>query len=258
MNILQDFLSLLGGCIALFVVNSRAQFGVTLLIGIALAALCWFGCSRYSRLWHLRYRVTVTHHVLCALAAILTLVFVIVFAALRYTKEAAYASVQAWETQINMDVVWAGRTFATAWEKVKSLGLEDFSNVPPPGLPNSHIPTNKPASIHLAAATYAKASAEHFQKNRPFLSEILQARTELPSRILDADINNYFATVSKSYPPTRAISLVAGEIKGQLDEQVPRVVTIFRSLAVGLFLGVQCIPFALVGWAAYKALKVKT
>ena len=124
--------------------------------------------------------------------------------------------------------------------------------MPPPGLPGSHIPANKPASIYLAAATYAKASAEHFRKNRPFLSDIMQARTELPSQILDADINNYFATVSKSYPPTRAISLVAGEIKGQLDEQVPRVVTIFRFLAVGLFLGVQSIPFALVGLAAYK------
>ena len=258
MSLLQDFLSLLAGCIALFAANSRPQFGLTLVIGIALAALCWYGCSRYSRLWNLRYRVTFTHNILCALAAILTLAFTVVFAALHYTKEAAYVSVQAWEAHINLDAIWAETTFATAWQKVKSLGLEDFSNVPPPGMPNSHIPTNKPASIHLAAATYAKASVEHLNKNRPFLSKILQAHTELPSRVLDADVNNYFATVSKSYPPMRAISLVASEIKGQLDDQLPRVVTTFRYLAVGLFLGVQLVPFGLVSIAAYKNLKVVT
>lgn len=258
MSLLQDFLSLLVGCVAFFAVNSRAQFGLTLVIGVVLAALCWVGCSYYSRLWNLRYRVTLTHHILCCFAAVLTLLFTVVFVALRYTKEAAYVSVQAWEAQINLDKIWAEATFATAWQKVKGLGLEDFSNVPPPGMLNSHIPANKAASIHLAAATYAKASVEHFKGNRPFLSKIVQAHTDLPSQVLDADVKNYFATVSKSYPPPRAISLVASEMKKQLDAQVPRVVSIFRLLAVGLFLVVQFIPFGLVGIAAYQDIKVRT
>jgi hypothetical protein len=258
MSALQDFLSLFAGCIALFAVNSRAEFGLTLIVGIALGALCWFACSRYSRLWNLRYRVTFTHHLFCALAAILTLLFTVVFIALRYTKEAAYASVQAWEADINHDDIWAETTFATAWQKVKSSGLEDFSKVPAPGMPDSQIPMNTPASIHLAAAVYATCSAENFTKNRPFLSKILQAHTELPAQVLDAEVNSYFATKGNTYPLDRAISLVVSEIKSQLDDQLPGVVTTFRSLAAGSFLCVQCIPFGLVAIAAFKKLKLVT
>jgi len=258
MTVAQDFLSLLVGCVAFFAANSRGNFTLTLVVGSLLAALCWVGCSYYSRLWNLRYRVTITHHVLCCLAAILTLLFTVIFVALRYTKEAARVSVQGWELQINLDKFWAERTYASTWQKVKSLGLEDFTNAPPPGMPNSHIPTNKDPSIRLAASTYAKASVEHFKNNRPFLSKIVHTQIELPSQVLDADVKNYFATVSKSYPPPRAISLVASQMTRELDSQLPRVATTFRLIAVGLFFAVQFIPFGLVGLAAYRNIKVRT
>ena len=73
MTLIQDFLSLLGGCFSFYFANNRGGFGLALFVGVELAALCWWACSSYSRLWNLRYRVTLTHHVLCALAAILTL-----------------------------------------------------------------------------------------------------------------------------------------------------------------------------------------
>lgn len=259
MTLIQDFLSLLGGCFSFYFANNRGGFGLALFVGVALAALCWWACSSYSRLWNLRYRVTLTHHVLCALAAILTLCFTLVFAALRYTKEAADASVQLWEEKINLDRFWAYSTFSTAYYRVKALGLEDFSDAPPPGTSGgSHIPTNHDPSILAAASTYANAAAVHFTKARPFLSMIVRAKTEIPSALLDADVKNYFATVSKSYPPTRGISLVAREMKRQLGEQVPRVITVFRSIAIGLLLLVQFLPFGLVGIAAYRDLKVHT
>jgi hypothetical protein len=75
---------------------------------------------------------------------------------------------------------------------------------------------------------------------------------------VDADVKNYFETVSRSYPPPRAISLAASQMKKELDIQVPRVVTIFRSIAVGLFIIVQLIPFGLIGFAAYNDIKVIT
>jgi hypothetical protein len=256
MSLAQDFLSLLGGCVALFFADSRAQFGLTLLIGIALGALCWFACSRYSRLWNLRYRVTLTHHVFCALAAILTLLFTVVFAALRYTKEAAFLSVQAWEQQINMDSNWGNKIFTAVWYKVKSTGKENYTGLPLP--PNSTVPMNHPETRRLVAASYAQASVENFNTNRPFLSKILQAHTEVPSRVLDADVNAFFAKGGAIYDAGDAVALVAKNIKSQLDEQVPRVVTMFRLFAVGLFLCVQLIAFGLVGFAAYKDLKVAT
>lgn len=258
MNLLQDLFSLLGGCLALFAALDRRGLYVAGGVGLLLAIGFWVSCSYYSRLWNLRYRVTLMHHFLCGVAAILTFGFTLVYASLRYTKEAAYASVQIWEAQINLDRGWAGDTFSAAYEKVKALGIEDFTNVPPPGAPNSHIPTNSNPSILAAASTYASSAARHFSDQRPFLSKIIHGRADVPSQILDADVKNYFATVSKTYPTRRAIELVASEIKKELDEQVPKVVTISRRLAVIAFVLVQCVPFGLVGLAAYKKLKVRT
>lgn len=258
MGILQDFFSLLAGSIALAAINSRPQSGVTLVIGILLAVLCWFGCSWYSRLWNRRYRLTFTHHVLCALAGGLTLAFTVFFAALYHARTAAEVSVKAWEDQINLDATWGDATFASAWQKVKALGREDFSNVLEPGMDGSSIPTSHIESVRLAADTYAKASVEHFKKNRPFLSLILQAHSELPLRVLEADVNSYFAKEEKSYPRQKAISLVASQITGQLSDQLSRVVPLVRAIAVCLFVGVPFTLFGLVGLSAYRALKVVT
>jgi hypothetical protein len=259
MSLAQDFFLLLGGCIALFFAVSRAEFGLTLVIGIVLGALCWFACSRYSRLWNLRYRVTLTHHILCAVAAIFTLLFTVVFASLRYTKEAAYESVELWETQINHDNDWANRTFKTVWHKVKASGKEDFTNFPAPENGGRLFPMNNLASRRLAAATYAQAGVDNFNGNRPFLSKIIQAHTEVPSRDVDADVNRFFAKYGGgTYDMSNAVALVAKNVKSQLDEQLPRVVTTFRLFAVGLFLCVQLMPFGLVGIAAYRNLRVAT
>jgi hypothetical protein len=256
MTIVQDFLSLLAGSITIFAMANRSGLIASCVIGIVLAAVCWTGCSYYSRLWNLRYRVTITHHLLCGLAAILTFMFTVLFAALAYTRQAALVSVQVWEGQVNLDRVWANSTFANAYAKVKNLGLEDFSNAPPPGAGGTRIPTVNERSIMVAASTYAEAAAQHFVINRPFLSKIVQGRVDVPTQTLDSDVKNYFATVSKSYPPLRGISLVARAIKQDLDLQVPRVARTFRTLCIVLFAVSQLIPFGLVGYAAYRDLKV--
>jgi len=257
-NFFTDLFSILGICLGLFVALDRQGFILSVVVGIVLGGGCWAACSYFSRLWNLRFRTSFIHHILCFVAALLTIAFSILFASLKYTKEAAYASVMAWEVQINSDPVWANATFAIAFDAVRKLGVEDFSNVPLPGMPNSHIPTNNNRSILAAASTYAVSGSKHFDKNRPFLSKIIKGKSEVPQQLLDADIKNFFATIGNSYPPPRAISLVASETKRELDTQVPRVVTYARIVLVLIFLLAQAVPFGLVGYAAYKDLRVNT
>ncbi len=257
MNLICDFFSLLAGCVEMLAALDRRGLYFAAGIGLVLAIICWVTCSFYSKLWNKRYQVHFVHHSLCALAALLTLAFAVVFAALKYTKEAAYASVMLWEVQINSDVPWANATFTKAYDAVKHLGVEDFTNVPAPNTPGSHIPTNHNVSILAAVFTYATQAAKHFNAARPFLSLILHSQTDVPTQVLDADVKNYFATVSKNYPPQRAISLVTVEIKKSLDAQLPRVVIVSRRIAIAGFVLVQLIPFGLVGLAAYKDIKVK-
>jgi hypothetical protein len=258
MNISQDFFSLLAGSVGFFAANSRNDFVGIMILGLILAAVCWWGCSQFSRLWNLGYRIVFLHHLLCFVAAMLTLIFTVTFFALRYAKEAADASVQIWEAQVQADAEWSKAVYNKAWHQVKDTGLEDFTNVPPPSDLNSYIPLNKDGSIRLTATIYTKAALDHFVAHRPFLSKIITAQLEVPQRQLDTDVKSYFSTGHGMYPVPRAIALAAREIKAQLETQLPRVVSLFRISAVILFLLVQLIPFGLVAIAAYRNLKITT
>lgn len=256
MALLQEMVLMLAGCLGMFVALDRAGFLISLGVGVALGGICWWACSSFSRLWNLRYRATSLHHVLCSIAALLTVLFAVLFASLKYTKVVTYASVVAWEAQITADQVWSNSTFADAYGKVKALGIEDFTGVPMPGMPNERIPTTDSRSILTAAETYAESASEDFEKRRPFLSLILKGRPAVPLQVLDASMKNFFATGGTSYDQGRAILLVVGETKAQLDAQIPRVVTVARSILVAIFLLAQAIPFGLVAIAAYKDIKV--
>jgi len=247
---ISDFLNLYRLSVRLSLERDQQQFGLTLFVGVLLAALCWFGCSRYSRLWNLRYRVTVTHHVLCFVAALLTLTFSLTWKALRYAKEAAELSVENWEKEINRDKAWADATFRKAWLKVKNLGLEEF------GEQDIHtIPVTKDASKIAATSTYSNDSLAHFQKHRAFLSLILKARAEVSSDLLKADVKAHFANGKGAYPVDRGITLVAKQVKSELTILLHRVVPVCQWTAVALFILVQCVPFGLVGLAAYHDIK---
>jgi hypothetical protein len=257
MTYLQDFLALIGAALAIFASSERAMLIGVCIGGLALAGLCWWVCSIYSRLWNKSFRVGSLHHVFCALAALLTLAATVCFVALRHAHEAAEVSVRIWEEQLKWDREWASKTFNAAYKKVKTLGIEDFTNYPAPPLGNS-IPATNERSQFECAKTYAGSAAAHFATSRPCLSSIIQARSEVPADVLRKDITEYFATQGKTYPATKGISLVGAEVKAGLRVHLPRVVKVFRSILVGIFLAGQLLAFGLVGWAAYRDLKAHT
>lgn len=238
--------------------NHPDEVLATLLGAMVLAALCWWGASAYSRLWNLRFRITLHHHVLCLLAAALTLVFSVLFASLRYTRDAAEASIDHWRTELLNDSEWANRTFIAAYEAVNALGIEDFSQHPPPGSGGRTIPLAKAESIAASASIYANSAATDFRQRRPFLSKVLLVRPEIPKERINLVVNEFFAKGGQTYSLEEAIDIAAGEIKSTLQPQTGRVVPLARLLLVALFVLVQIIPFGLIGLAAYQDLKVTT
>ena len=251
-----DLLSLLLACIPIYMAKEPGAFRFTVLAGIALAGLCWYICSVYTHLWNKRFRVTLTHHILCGIASIATLFFTILFPSLYYTKEAALDSIARWETQIGADGPWAERTFAKAYDKVKDLGLEDFSKAPPPGSANSFIPTNHDDSRQTAASLYANEAARHFDRARPFLSKVVWSSPGVPAETIFQDVRAWHER-NPNYPPARAIQIAGTQIKEGLDPQAPRVIYLSRMSVIGLFALAQLIPFGLIGWAAYRDIKVR-
>ena len=237
-------------------VKEPGSFRLTVLAGILLAGLCWYLCAVYTRMWNKRFRITLTHHMLCGFASLCTLFFTVLFASLAYTKEAALASISLWQVQLNNDQAWADRTFAKAYDKVKDLGTEDFSNAPPPGSPGSLIPTNSDEARQTAASTYANEACRHFDARRPFLSKVVWSSPGVPSDIIFQDVRKWHET-NPNYPPARAIDIAAIQIKEGLDPQAPRVISLSRTALTALFLLIQVIPFGLIGWAAYRDIKAR-
>ena len=257
MTFLQDFLSLMLGTLAIFLKSERAVFVVVLCGGAALAGLCWWACSVYSHLWNKQYRVAAIHHIMCGLAALVTLLAVIVFVALNNARTAASISLEAWKIELAADRNWADVTFQSAYNKVHALGLEDFSKTPPP--PAGHtIPTVNERSQIECAWTYASSAANHFNQRRPYLSSIASASAEIPLDLIRREMKLHFETISKNYPTDKAIALAGREIRNGLETKLPRVVKVLRIQLIVIFLIFQLVPFGLVGWAAYSDLKAKT
>lgn len=256
MTLLQDFLSLITGTISIFFLKERSTFIAIFVGGLILSALCWWFCSFYTHLWNKRYKVRLTHHILCGLAAVITLVATVIFATLKSAPSAADISIELWKVQLGLDPIWMNQTFSQAYERVRSLGIEDFSNAPPPPVGHT-IPATKEKSQVECAWVYASQAARYFKQQRPYLSTIVGTSGEVSRDILASDIHKHFATVGNSYPTNNAISLVGREVKNELVAKLPRVVRVLRLQLIVLFLVAQAIPFGLVGWAAYSDLKVR-
>jgi hypothetical protein len=260
MNLLKDLFILLLTCIEKLAALEAFNFRAVLIIGFLLGIACWVACSYYSRLWNLRYRITITHHILCGIAAILTFVFTLVFSGLQYTKEAASVLIDVWQKfEIKLDDSWKQQTFEKAYNKVKALGIEDFSKYPPPTQGGRVIPTTKNESYNAVATIYANEAVQHFKEAHSYLSKILWAESDIPAQVIHGDIERFFkANRGGTYSTEEAVILAANLIKQGLDLQVPRVVTISQIITVILFFFVQSVPFGLIGYSAYKDLKIIT
>jgi len=241
--------------------DDSTTFSITVTIAILLSVGCWVICSYFSRLWNKRYKITSTHHVLCFFAALFTFIFSLTFVSLKYTEEVATLIVFNWETEVKNDQKWKKNTFIKAYEAVKSLNLEDFSKTLHPNDGGNTIPATKDESRIKFASVYANEAVKHFDKSHAFLSKIIWAKAEIPSKFISKDVKDFFSNplnLFQSYPVEKAINLAAQHIRQELDRQTPNVVSSLKIMLIILFFIIQSIPFGLIGYAAYKDIKIIT
>lgn len=251
-----DFLALLFSSIGMFITRNSGGFRLALLVGIALAVLCGYVCHRSAHWWNRRFHRRLAHHALCLLSALITLIFAILYPAVSYFREAGEASIEVWRAAINSDPAWAESTFQKAYNAVRELGIEDFAAVSPPGSARSWIPASHDESRQTAASVYAESACAHFAHSRPFLSKMVWARPGVPAETVFSDVRRWHLT-NPTYPIERAIELAVEQIRSRLIAQVPRIVTLSHILTVLLFLLAESVPFGLIGWAAYRDIKIQ-
>jgi hypothetical protein len=257
MNDSQNMLEVLGRCVALLVEKEPGTFGITLLVGVILAALCWWAATHYSRLFNLTFRITRLHQVLCAIAAILTLVFCVFFVSLKFTRQIAEDAIVTWHRRV-INPNWMYPVGIKLYYAIKATGAEDFSRYPPPVWGKVvNYPLNKPSSRHLAASLPANEALRLFRSMYPYLSYVLSLPTRMADAIIFNDVNAFFArTPNGTYPEERAIGLTAAEIRNRLDPETPKAVLYARLILTACFLLAQLIPFLWIGFAAYRDLRV--
>ena len=253
--VIYDFLSLVIGSIGILASHHK-EFATTLGVAFALSGLGWWGAANYSKLWNLQFRTTATHTILCLLAAILTFVFVVLFVSLKYTKDAAENSIDAWRAVSTREMSWETSTHRKAYNEIKQLGIEDFTTAK---AVSGTIPLTQTASRNKLAEVYAAAAIEDFQAKRPFLSKIVWIRYAVPQQTIgqiEKRISQFFASESSTIPADKIVEYTAEALKTPLHEGTARVVPIARSIIIVLFILVQLVPFGLIGWAAWRDLKV--
>lgn len=246
--------SLATQCIGMMASRTPRTFFLTIIAALVLAGVCWFVCTNYSKLWNKRYQITMIHHVLCGIAAVMTLVFTLVYMSLSFTREIAAAAVNQWSTEIHNDNAFKQTTFGNVYNAVRALGIENFSGYPAPPQ-GRRVPLNHEQSRTLMAKTYGDAACRDFQRKNPFLSRVIWPEAQVPVSAVRADMTNFFnRNPGGTYMDTQAIGLAVKLIRGALEPQTRRVVALSRTTAVMLFLFFQAIPFTVIGYAAYKDL----
>ena len=112
----KDFFEIIMECIASM--SNGAFFGA-LLTALMMGALCWVVCSYYTRLWNKRFRMKPQHHLLCAVAAILTVIFTVQFRAVGNLKFIVDEIIDAWSEKLvgGSDAEYGNSSFPTGGAK---------------------------------------------------------------------------------------------------------------------------------------------
>jgi hypothetical protein len=245
--------------------QSASGFFFTMAIALALGGLCWFLATQYTKLWNLRYNATFTLHILCAIAAGMTMLFTIAFVSLDYAKDIARNKVGEWHKMIKSDEKFLHATYADVYYRVKNQGVERFDPVqyPPPQYSNTAIPLAHPQTMVYVGKLYADASLSNFRKTNPLLSSIIMpGNADVPAPVITADMNKFFVDHRGEkrpiYPLDHGVDIAADLFQRNLESQTSKVVTKARRWITVLFLLVQMIPFGLIGYSAYKDLQYTT
>jgi len=252
---IRNFFDIVIKCISS--IMSSGEFFTAVLLAIALGALCWVACSYYTRLWNKRFHVRFQHHLLCAFAAILTVIFTVQFRAVGNLELIVDDIIEYWHEKLIDNNDFHAQTYEHAFYTLKDMNPSAFKGVPEPGSRNSYIPFANNDMIQMCVETYVEEACANFSTRNPFLDMMLKAQPGISEDNIIADISEYFRTnPGTAYPLRRAIQIAAEHIRESLFKQSPETVWKTRLILVFLFLVVQMIPFGAITYFAYKDLKI--
>lgn len=263
-SLISDIFVLASGLLFRLWQDGLSNFSIALATGILLAGVVGWLTKQLALGFNRQFDLRPQHKFYSAIAALITLVFTLLFFSLRYAEDLAEFQVLTWGQVIQADKDWGAETYRSAYESVYDLRkpngqpLEDFSRFPHPDKGKTKIPLTNDRSIELVAKTYVQAAEDHFRTNHPVLSHILWATSSNAKSSIYDDIKHEFNVKgTKTYPVSMTIRLAEKQIQKRLKEQLPHIVIVSRVALVILFLIIQLITIGLLIRAALADIKVK-
>ncbi len=227
-----------------------------ILLGLVLAGTCWWICTNYYRLWNNRFQMGPGLYALCGIAAVFTVVFTTVFTGVPFLVRGRiddWSRISQPRCQSAVD---------RALRALSQRGLKDFSD---PYCVSSHewrIVSDGTRRVVYQA--YLESTLADFRQIDFFLGRFLG-----PSQVLrrpDAMVDSIMVDRARrlgrdpgsQYHTDRALEAAVPLIRSALFREMPTAIYKLRFQSVLLFLLFQAIPFAAVGWAAYRDFKEQT
>ena len=257
MTSLMEYLGLLAECMRFLAVSNGAKFAIALLVGIAVGALGYWLSSASTQFWNRSHHLRTGHHVICAIAAFVTVIFTLVYVSSDYIGEVAKRTIHDWQDQAMADSDWQHELFIRAYDAVSKSGLEDMTGVSNPRVdPASTVPINKWETRMLVAQVYSQGALQDFARSHPFLNSALQSGTQVPEDEIKDDLVNFFKgdPGSKTYPTQRAVTIATGYLESQAQDQLPAIQNYTQRVTLALFVVVQLLVFTIISLAAHRSL----
>lgn len=210
---LKEMFLLLFGSIPIFAALNPFGFRMACLGAVALAAVLWWLCSIYTRLWNLSFYLNWFHLLLCGLAAVWTIFVVIAFVSVGEVGHAFDRVVDEWGAQMHS----------------LSAGVDTQL---------SSLNANELRSQFEATHPFLRDVVKSAQTASSEMAEFPDAVSEVPD--LDSMSNG------------ETIDQTVDDLKYLLQFHVHRAVLRLRAFLLLSFLLAQGSVFALTGYAAHR------
>lgn len=237
--------------------HSGARYLITgLIVGAGLALVGWWAAGRFARLWNRRYRLRLPHHLLRIAAAVVTFLAVLGWSVTSFVEGMAWSAEQRCQEVLSEGDRWLQEAHAQAYSAVWELGTENFGGVPSPDAVGSYIPLTNAASVEAVATVYARSAVARLEEQLPQVALLAERGLEVVIRRLAVALRDGLGDAGRAFSVAQAKEFVVSDLIGNLLAPVRAWVQLARVKLAALLLVTQALVFGLIGFAAYRDIKI--
>lgn len=230
-------------------------------ISLILATFCWVFCGMAMRIRNGRLRLKAGHHLICGLAAVVTVISGVLFSSCGSIQTAAQSMICEWRERLAVDRDWEAAVFAHIFGLVHRTGRERSGELTPLADGGKVIPDRHPETRRLIALTWGKKSAERFIEDHALLAVISPIRLEDVADAVRGDYARFRQEFGPEKPyefAKRTARVAAERISCRLEAKTTCLGRLVQMAAAGAVLLMQGIAYAAAAWSACRDLKVQT